>query len=573
MRIREDGREERRSVVCVSVSIQQDSQSTSTRQLMTFQLTDEADSFFLYTLRISEEEFQNVKNDQSILVDFAEFPNKFMELLECCLQKDEEEPPKFTASLLASGNQASLNIVETNQFKNLTHLRLEMRPGNDHAVKQYLAGELAKVKYARNSLLEQLRQVNNELQDRMKDADKKISAAEEDAKTARQELGDLKLRHASDCATLREQAVSLQQQLQQQSDADKSEMSKKYQDKEQSLQRQAILMSVQIVLLRLVQLDELRLKYDSIYDEKSNLLSANKDMQGKIESLENEVKILRSGSLQMLPYLVVFDYLFLFQLVDSAHAQKSNLEETLRMVRDQNAKQEEQIRNYGVELNKASENAERLQNELKTIKTKLKVKTAVVLQQEQVPYFISVDNTSLTYPKVLDDKEKSLLDQQHQCKSLEQTILEKDGRIDILNAKLKQAESQLQEAEKTLASNQNVIAWLNKEINDAQMSTRGAYNPSKPLISNQEAHSPKYQLSSMSMTGNIAPYRNPESFSKGKSSYFSDEAYSTSKAGNARPDSSTLSSGVSSFTSAARAETLTPLRHVEYKVQQPVMAE
>eukprot|EP00960_Hanusia_phi_P039327 753856-Hanusia_phi.AAC.1 len=76
MRIREDGREERRSVVCVSVSIQQDSQSTSTRQLMSFQLTDEADSFFLYTLKISEEEFQNVKSDQSILVDFAEFPNK-----------------------------------------------------------------------------------------------------------------------------------------------------------------------------------------------------------------------------------------------------------------------------------------------------------------------------------------------------------------------------------------------------------------------------------------------------------------------------------------------------------------
>ena len=117
------------------------------------------------------------------------------------------------------------------------------------------------------------------------------------------------------------------------------------------------------------------------------------------------------------------------------------------MVRDQNAKQEEQIRNYGVELNKASENAERLQNEIKTIRTKLKVKTAVVLQQEQVCYFISVDNTLLAYPKVLDDKERSLLDQQHECKSLEQKILEKDGRIDILNSKLKQAESQLQEVQ------------------------------------------------------------------------------------------------------------------------------
>lgn len=41
------------------------------------QLTDESDPFFLYTLKISEEEFQAVKVDQSILVDFAEFPDKY----------------------------------------------------------------------------------------------------------------------------------------------------------------------------------------------------------------------------------------------------------------------------------------------------------------------------------------------------------------------------------------------------------------------------------------------------------------------------------------------------------------
>ena len=40
------------------------------------QLTDETDPFFLYTLRITEEEFQTLKIDQSILVDFAEFPSK-----------------------------------------------------------------------------------------------------------------------------------------------------------------------------------------------------------------------------------------------------------------------------------------------------------------------------------------------------------------------------------------------------------------------------------------------------------------------------------------------------------------
>eukprot|EP00961_Rhodomonas_salina_P039381 529297-Rhodomonas_salina.4 len=210
MRVREEGREERSAPVLVKVGIEADTQSASRRQLMCFQgcdaehpqqrslwpsasrsfqllhlcavpsamsvrglacrargnpeqkflLTDESDPFFLYSLKISEEEFQAVKVDQSILVDFAEFPDKlggdalllvfcalpslpqhgfqgasdetfcalrFMELLKCCGTAESKEHPKFTTSLVASASSVSLNIVETNQFKNLTHLRLEMR--------------------------------------------------------------------------------------------------------------------------------------------------------------------------------------------------------------------------------------------------------------------------------------------------------------------------------------------------------------------------------------------------------------------------------------------------------------
>ena len=49
-------------------------------------------------------------------------------------------------SLVAGSPSTSLQIVETNQFKNLMHLRLEMRAGNDAAIKRYLAAELAKTK-------------------------------------------------------------------------------------------------------------------------------------------------------------------------------------------------------------------------------------------------------------------------------------------------------------------------------------------------------------------------------------------------------------------------------------------
>ena len=58
LRIREAGREERTSPVLVNVSIEADTHATSRQQLMCFQLTDESDPFFLYTLRITEEEFQ-----------------------------------------------------------------------------------------------------------------------------------------------------------------------------------------------------------------------------------------------------------------------------------------------------------------------------------------------------------------------------------------------------------------------------------------------------------------------------------------------------------------------------------
>jgi hypothetical protein len=58
MRVREAAREERTSPVLVNVTIEADSHAASRQQLMCFQMTDESDPFFLYSLRITEEEFQ-----------------------------------------------------------------------------------------------------------------------------------------------------------------------------------------------------------------------------------------------------------------------------------------------------------------------------------------------------------------------------------------------------------------------------------------------------------------------------------------------------------------------------------
>ena len=57
------------------------------------EVTDDTDPFFLFAMDVNEADFHDLKQDQCLLVDFATFPSKFIELLEKCvidIEKDEE---------------------------------------------------------------------------------------------------------------------------------------------------------------------------------------------------------------------------------------------------------------------------------------------------------------------------------------------------------------------------------------------------------------------------------------------------------------------------------------------------
>jgi spindle assembly abnormal protein 6 len=57
-------------------------------------LSSENNSFFLHTLEVSEEDFQSLKLEQGILVDFANFPGKIISLLERCVASKVQDPPR-----------------------------------------------------------------------------------------------------------------------------------------------------------------------------------------------------------------------------------------------------------------------------------------------------------------------------------------------------------------------------------------------------------------------------------------------------------------------------------------------
>ena len=83
------------------------------QRVLLMRLTDEDDPFFLYQLTLSEEDFQGtftlrgcwlirvnclgLRTEQSLLVDFATFPRKVIELMHECNNEEHNASPRCQA--------------------------------------------------------------------------------------------------------------------------------------------------------------------------------------------------------------------------------------------------------------------------------------------------------------------------------------------------------------------------------------------------------------------------------------------------------------------------------------------
>jgi spindle assembly abnormal protein 6 len=101
---------------------------------------------------MSEEDYQILKCQQGLLVDFSAFGQKFVDLLNLCEKDEKSDNPKFQLQFFTKEplpydhNNANLNVIEINPFKHLCHLQLNFMPGNDTDVKKYLANCLQQIR-------------------------------------------------------------------------------------------------------------------------------------------------------------------------------------------------------------------------------------------------------------------------------------------------------------------------------------------------------------------------------------------------------------------------------------------
>jgi len=137
-------------------------------------LADDDDPCFLYSLFITEDDFKVLKAQQGLLVDFDNFATQLICLLEQChvpgTNHLSKTPPKFLLLLAEESGDWNFKLVETNNFKHLCHLSLNISPASDSDLKTHMA---MKIKQLKENISQQSRDATG-LETRLNDLTSKL---------------------------------------------------------------------------------------------------------------------------------------------------------------------------------------------------------------------------------------------------------------------------------------------------------------------------------------------------------------------------------------------------------------
>ncbi|KAM9109720.1 spindle assembly abnormal protein 6 homolog isoform 2-T2 [Megaptera novaeangliae] len=464
--------EDRRVSIRLSIELQSVSNPVHRKDLV-IRLTDDTDPFFLYNLVISEEDFQSLKLQQGLLIDFSAFPQKFIDLLQQCTQEHAKEIPRFLLQLVSpeailDNSPAFLNVVETNPFKHLTHLSLKLLPGNDVEIKKFLADCLKCSKEEKLSLTQSLDDVTRQLNFTQKTLSEKIQELDKLRNEWASHTATLSSKHSQELTNEKEKALQAQVRYQQQHEQQKKDLEILHQQNIQQLQNR--LSELESANKDLTErkykgdstIRELKTKLSGVEEElqraKQEVLSLrreNSTLDAECHEKEKHINQLQTKVAVLEQEIKDKDQLVLRtkEAFDTIQEQKVALEENGEKNQVQLGKLEATIKSLSAELLKANEIIKKLQGDLKTLMGKLKLKNTVTIQQE----------------KLLAEKEEKLQKEQKELQDVGQSLRIKEEEVCKLQEQLEATVQKLEESKQLLKNNEKLITWLNKELNENQL--------------------------------------------------------------------------------------------------------
>uniref|UniRef100_A0A8D3D5H8 Spindle assembly abnormal protein 6 homolog n=1 Tax=Scophthalmus maximus TaxID=52904 RepID=A0A8D3D5H8_SCOMX len=432
--------EERRANIRVTIELQLTTSPVHKRDLLV-RLTDDLDSYFLFNLSISEEDFQSLKVQQGLLIDFASFPQKFIDLLNLCYSEQESDNPRFLLHLSYQSavleGPANFSVVETNAFKHLNHLSLRLVQGSDKEIKDYLAVCLSSLKAEKQALETKLKKTEDDLSRQLSYAQQTLSEKTKELDKLRSEWtgqsSSLSSRYSQELQLEREKAA--ESRLQHQTEQLRQDLERSHKQSSQQLHSRVTELEASCR-----ELTERKYKNESsVRDLKTKLVSAEEECQRskqQVLSLRRENSTLdtavheKERSVSQLQMRVAVleqevkdkDQLMrrTKEVLEATQQQKESVEENADSKELQIRKLEATVKSLSEELIKANGIIKKLQGEVRGLVGKIKVKNTVTVSQE----------------KVLQDTSEKLQSAEKDLQSTQQQVVTKDEQLDTCHSLL-----------------------------------------------------------------------------------------------------------------------------------------
>lgn len=377
-------------------------------------LSDDEDPLFLCVLTITRLDYEDLKKQQGLLVDFDNFPSQLVRLLQQCASNN-----MFLIMQQKNPVQYYLEVVEHNEFKRLVHLSLKTGPATDVDIKQHMADAIISLKKSLSSYKSSAMSNEAVLNEKCLNMERKIH----DLTHTLTRMEEDKLKYE----------IEFRETLKQERENMTKDKMLWQQNAELNLKTQ------------LASYQENLTKKDKQTEE---INSRCKQLRDNIDRLENQLSE-KIQCLNMLEKEVQKTHIE----VATLKAKNASLEKDL-LEKD---KQYQQLNSKCVYLEKTlkdnTEVIKDLNNSLQIAKKeKLLCRTAIALEQE----------------KVIERNTKELEEWKEKFNNTNQCMDKLQSELHDLKEKSEANEKALKEKDETIKNNNMVIQWLHKKLDNVE---------------------------------------------------------------------------------------------------------
>ncbi|XP_075977722.1 uncharacterized protein LOC142977616 isoform X2 [Anticarsia gemmatalis] len=436
-------------------------------------LSDDEDPAFLCVLIITRTDYEDLKKQQGLLVDFDNFPSQLVRLLQQCASNN-----MFLIMQQKNPMQYYFEVVEHNEFKRLVHLSLKTGPATDAEIKQHMSETIIHLKKTLSSIKSSANSTEAILNDKCMNLERKIHDYTHNIARMEEEKNKLEKEYKESLRQERDKMMQEKQMWQQNAELNMKSQLASYQDNLNKKDKQ-----IDEINSLCKQLRDNISHLENQLSEKSQCLNM---LEKEVQKTHIEVATLKAKTASLERDCMEKDKLYnqanskcvylektvkdngdlIRELNSTIHLlkkEKQSLEERLALSESLVNKNNDAVHSTSEQLLKANQIISKQNADLIEMKEKLLCRTAIALEQE----------------KVIERNTKEMEELKLQICDTNLSMEKLQKEFDDLRGKYEINEKALKERDETIKNNNMVIQWLHKKMD--HLEPPDTYKPKEKL--------------------------------------------------------------------------------------------